>query len=270
MIPIDPKVIEKLSNFGLDETEATVYTGLLHVGSVTIGTLSTKLGIDRGKTYRIVSNLKNKGIVKTTFTNPTLCDAIPVRDAFATLIEKKENEIVMMKKISKEIIEELEKISNLTVVDNSTLDVVQGRANIYNRISALLKDAKETVYLIAPIDDILRMYHTSIPEKITEFQKRGGEIRLLTQTKSEDLYPHIKRLNISQTRIGKLPSKSRLILEKGTKVIMSGSIQETMDLNDETDSVIQTNSEEMVNMLFTLCQHVWSKAKPFDEVVLEV
>ena len=36
-------------NMGLEESEAIMHLGLLHIGPVTIGNLAIKLGFDRGR-----------------------------------------------------------------------------------------------------------------------------------------------------------------------------------------------------------------------------
>ena len=111
-------------------------------------------------------------------------------------------------------------------------------------------------------EDILRMYHTAIPEKIKLSQRNGGIVKVLTQTDTENILPLIDRLDASETRIGKLPSKSRVIVEENGQLVMSGSIKETMDLNEDTDSILYTNSSEMTNNMFSLCHHLWKKSKP--------
>jgi hypothetical protein len=108
------------------------------------------------------------------------------------------------------------------------------------------------------------MYHTAIPEKIKMCKQNKGEVKVLTWTNSENLLPLINRLNATETRIGKLPSKSRMIVEEGNQLIMSGSIKESMDLNDDNDSIMYTNSSEMINNMYSLCTHLWKKAKPIE------
>jgi len=110
------------------------------------------------------------------------------------------------------------------------------------------------------------MYHTSIPEKIKICQQNGSKVLLLTDTKSENLLSLIERLGADETRIGKLPSKSRMIVEEQNQLIMSGSIKESMNLNDENDSILYTNSSEMINNMFSLCNHLWKKSKPIELV----
>ena len=48
---------------------------------------------------------------------------------------------------------------------------------------------------------------------------------------------------------------------------MSGSIKETMDLNDETDSILYTNSSEMIDNMYSLCTHLWKKSKTLDILI---
>ncbi|MFI5417234.1 MAG: hypothetical protein ACHQW9_04200, partial [Nitrososphaerales archaeon] len=88
-----------------------------------------------------------------------------------------------------------------------------------------------------------------------------------TEVTSEKELSFISRLNPSEIRLGKLPSKSRMIVEEGKQLIMSGSLNGSMDLNDEGDSVMHTNSIEMVNNMYSLCTLLWNKSKVIEVVV---
>ena len=76
----------------------------------------------------------------------------------------------------------------------------------------------------------------------------------------------IDQLGCSEVRIGKLPSKSRMIIEAKRQLIMSGAMKESMDLNDEVDSIMYTNSTEMVENMYSLCTHLWRKAKVMEVI----
>ena len=261
------ELINSLSFFGLEKPDAIVYLGLLQMGSVTVGTMSSKLSIDRGKAYRSLNKLRNMGLVSTTFSNPTICEAVDPEEALTTIIQRKEDEIITMQKLSRKIVTDLKQVSRETSVSEvSSFSIIQGRSNIYARIGKLIQGSTTTVYIVTTVEDILRMYHTAIPEKIKICQKNGGQVRVLTQTNSENILQLVDRLNASETRIGKLPSKSRMIVEEGNQLIMSGSIKESMNLNDDSDSILYTNSSEMINNMFSLCTHLWKKSKPIELV----
>jgi sugar-specific transcriptional regulator TrmB len=262
------EIIEALAFFGLEEIDSKVYMGLLQTGPVSVGTLSAKLDIDRGKTYRALNRLRNMGVVTTTFSNPTLCSAVSPSDALETILERKQDEITTMKNLSQKIVEDINIIvRNTEVAEVSSFVIIQGRSNIYSRISKLLQKAAGTVYLVAPPEDLMRMYHTSIPERIEQIKEAGTEVRILTEVSSNKELSFVHRLNPTEIRLGKLPSKSRMIVEESKQLIMSGALNESMDLNDETDSVMQTNSLEMVSNMFSLCTLLWQKSKPVQILV---
>lgn len=265
----EEELTTELAYFGLDKTDTKMYLGLLKIGSLTVGKISTKLDIDRGKAYRALNKLRCMGLVTTTFSNPTICDAVPPNEALPNVINKKEDEITTMRKLSNKIVQDLKELSKPREVSEvSNISIIQGRSNIYSLIGKMVQESNKTIYIMTTAEDVLRMYHTSVPDKIKLCKKNGGEVRVLTHTESGNVLPLIDRLGATETRIGALPSKSRVIVEEGAKLIMSGSIRESMDLNDDNDSILYTNSTEMVNNMFTLCSHLWKKAKPLQIVMV--
>lgn len=262
------EIIKHLGLFGLEEIDSKVYMGLLQTGSVSVGNLSVKLDIDRGKTYRALNRLRNMGIVSTTFSNPTLCSAVSPVDALNVILDRKQDELITMKNLSQKIVEDIDVIVKQTDMQEiSSFVIIQGRSNIYSRIGKLLQKATGVVYLVGPPEDFMRMYHTTIPERIQMIKNNGTEVRILTEVSSEKELVFINRLEPSEIRLGKLPSKSRMIVEESRQLIMSGALNTSMDLNDESDSVMHTNSAEMVSNMFSLCTLLWAKSKPTEILV---
>ncbi|HXW01744.1 MAG TPA: helix-turn-helix domain-containing protein [Candidatus Nitrosotenuis sp.] len=262
------EILEALAFFGLEEIDSKVYMGLLQTGPVSVGALSAKLDIDRGKTYRALNRLRNMGVVTTTFSNPTLCSAILPTEALNTILERKQDEITTMKNLSQKIVEDISIIvKNTDVQEISSFVIIQGRSNIYSRVSKLLQKASGVVYIVAPPEDLMRMYHTPIPERIEAIKENGADVRILTEVSGDKELSFIHRLNPTEIRLGKLPSKSRMIVEESKQLIMSGALNASMDLNDESDSVMQTNSMEMVSNMFSLCTLLWNKSKTVEIVV---
>lgn len=259
----EDELISSLKFFGLEEDDAKIYLGLLKTGEVTVGSLSAKLEIDRGKTYRSLNKLRNFGLITTTLSNPTICKAINPAEALQSIIGKKQDEITTMEKLSKQLVTNLDELKRPTPESNtSSFSIIQGRSNIYSRIGKMISEASDTVYLITTSDDLMRMYHTAIPEKIKDCIKRKGDVKIITEVENKQAIQLINRLGASEIRIGKLPSKGRMVAEKDKQIIMSGSMKGSMDLNDDTDSIVHTNSLEIVNNIYSLCMHLWKKSKP--------
>lgn len=56
-----------------------------------------------------------------------------------------------------------------------------------------------------------------MPEKITLCKRNGKIVRLSADTNDSKLTPLVKRFNATKTKIAKLPSKGRLIVQKDKK-----------------------------------------------------
>ena len=262
------EIYSSLMHFGLEEIDAKIYVGLLQMSSVTVGTMAQKLNVDRGKAYRSLNKLRNMGVVSTTFSNPTIVNAIEPAEALTNVIQKKEDEIITLQKLARPLIKNLKNYERNTVpTDASSFSIIQGRSNIYTRIGKLIQESRGKIFLVTTPEDLTRMYHTSIPDKIHDLVIAGGDVKIVTNECDSRTMEIIEQLGTPDIRIGKLPSKSRMIVETKRQLIMSGAMKESMDLNDDVDSIMYTNSEEMVDNMFSLCTHLWKKSKPIKTLV---
>jgi len=265
----------------LETVEARIYLNLLRLGPVTASSLAKELDVDRTKTYRTIDKLLNMSIVSTTISNPKLCIATKPEEVLKIVLQKKQDEINRVEKIGKEVIKKINKIVPIT--DGHyvpTFRTVQGRANIYSHIEKLLDDSSGTIYIVTTTEDILRMYHTAIPEKIKECIGKGGTVRVLTDADDKKFLPLIDRLKPTETRLGKLPSKGRIIVEEGKQMVMSDvmnasdfvntansrSTTDSFSLGADSDFALWTNSAEMVNNIFSLCKFLWRTSKPLQKL----
>lgn len=248
----------------LDELEARIYLSLLRVGPITASALAKDLDIDRARMYRTVDKLVSRNIVSTTLSSPKLCIAVEPQEALKLALRKKEDEVNKIKKSGETIIEKINKeITTKHGTHVPTFRVVQGRTNIYADIAQMIENASGIVYISTTLEDISRMYHSAIPEKIMVCEKRGGEVRLLVELDDPRLIPFVKRFNATETKICKLPSKGRMVVEKEKQMIMSDSTaSNNMSTNSETDFSLCTNSSEMVGNIHSLCNILWETAQP--------
>ncbi|MEW6043541.1 MAG: helix-turn-helix domain-containing protein [Thermoproteota archaeon] len=261
------ELITMLGHFDLEEIDSKMYIGLLQTGPLSVGNLAAKLEIERGKAYRSLEKLRSMGLITTTLTNPIICKPVEPQEALANIIQRKENEFVTMQKIASKLAEDLKEITRKQQpIEAATVSVIQGRHNIYSRIGKILQESDSIIYIVTTEKDLLRMYHTSIPEKIKICRANGGQIRIVTDSEDPTSLAIINKLGATEIRIGKLPSKSRMVVESGKHLIMSGGINETMDMNDDGDSVLDSNSIEMVDNMYSLCEHLWKRSKPVEPI----
>ncbi len=249
----------------LDDLEVKVYLNLLRAGPITASALAKELGIDRARMYRIVNKLVSRNIISTTLSSPKLCIAVDPHDALKIALKKKEDELNKIKKSAKVIIDKINnEITTNQVNEVPTFRVVQGRQNIYTDIAKLIENTTDVIYIATTLDDVARMYHSTIPEKISICEKNGGKVRLLVDMNDPKLARFVKRFNATETKIGKLPSKGRMVVQKDKQMIMSDSATSSQYSSVDFDSSLCTNSVEMVDNIFTLCSHLWKSSKPLE------
>jgi len=275
-IPTNQKIdsleqeISKILEF--DELDAHVYLNLLRIGPITASALAKELGMERTKAYRTIDKLLGLKIVSTTFSKPKLCVANKPSEVIKSLLKQKEIQISRIRKTSEYVIRRIEETIPINYTSNlPTFNIAQGTDRIYSDIEKLLESATGVVYIVATLKDLAKMYHTNIPEKIQACKERGGEVRLLTEPPSDRFLPFVKKFGATKTRFGKLSSRGRMIVEKDKQMIMSDVVLRDSDqTNIETDYGVCTNSFEMVNNIFTLCDFLWNSFKPIKTVNVKV
>lgn len=261
---VDSLSLQLSSILGLEEMEAHVYLNLLRVGPISASALAKEIDVERTKTYRTIEKLLNQNIVTTTFSKPKLCVATKPEEVLKMILQRKEDELKLLKQSREDVVQKIkETVPTNHGTNMPTFHIVQGRTNIYSNIGKLIENSSNDVYIVTSLKDISRMYHTSIPEKITICEKNGGRVLLLTEINDERLIPFAKRFGATETRIRKINSKGRMIVEKNKQMIMSDEItKENENSSVESDYAFSTNSNEMVNNINTLCDFLWKNSKP--------
>lgn len=261
---VDSLSLQISSILGLEEMEAHVYLNLLRIGPISASALAKEIDVERTKTYRTIEKLLNQNIVSTTFSKPKLCVATKPEEVLKMILQRKEDELKLLKQSKEDVVKKINETVPLNHATNMpTFHIVQGRTNIYSNIGKLIENSSNDVYIVTSLKDISRMYHTSIPEKIKICEKNGGRVLLLTEINDEKLIPFAKRFGATDTRVRKIHSKGRMIVEKKKQMIMSDEIiKENENSSVESDYAFSTNSNEMVNNINTLCDFLWKNSKP--------
>jgi len=261
---VEKLVMELQEILDFDELESKIYLTLLRIGPITASALAKDLNVDRARMYRCIDKLVDRNIISTTLSSPKLCIAVEPEIALKLALEKKESEIIKIKKSGEAIIE---KITSIRYCPNQgtnlpTLRIIQGRTNIYSDIAQMIENCTDTLYIATTLEDISKMYHTIIPEKIKICEKIGGKVLLLVEIDDMEMISFVKRFNATETRMCRFPSKGRIAVQKDKQLIMSDSSQ--TDSNSETDFSISTNSKDMISHIDNLCRLLWKSAKPLE------
>jgi len=262
---VEKLAIELKETLDFDELESKIYLSLLRTGPITASALAKDLNIDRARMYRTVDKLVDRNIISTTLSSPKLCIAVEPEKALRLALEKKEEEIKKIKKSGEAIVDKINsEISTNQGTNIPTLRIIQGRANIYSDIAQMIENCTDTVFIATTLEDISKMYHSMIPEKIKICEKNGGKVALLVEIENIEMISFVKRFNATETRVCRLPSKGRIVVLKEKQMIMSDSTQ--TDSNSESDFSLSTNAKDMVSNIDNLCRLLWKSGKPLKTV----
>jgi len=257
--------LEFSSVLGLDFQAGQIYMNLLRMGPTTTGSLAKEMKIDRNKIYRKIEELVSTGFVSMTLSSPKLCIPTDPENAIELVLQKKKKEIDKINKIKKNVFQKINGIVSTPFGSSiPTFRVIQGLNNVYSGISASIENSKDTVYIVTSIQDVVRMYHSDIPEKIKICKKNGGRVFLLTDSNEKIMMPYIKRLNATKVKIGKLPSNGRILAFENKQMFMSDSTSEIDFMDESSDISLCTDATEMTNNIFKFCQLLWDVAMPLN------
>lgn len=255
------EVISSLSFFGLEKLDSLIYLALIELGPCTMSELATKLDVDRGRIYRSIEKLDRLRIVVVSNSKVTRCEALSPEKAFQNLIEEKQQQVNKLRNILGRLTSELDPISRpQESPQTSNFSIIEGRINIYTRIGKLIQEAKNDIYIVTTSDDFSRMLHTAIPEKINIAKNNNIKIKILLDSEDINFQKLPKAFDSTKIHVGNLPSKSRMIVEKEKQVIMSGIIKNTPMLNEDSESILHSNSYEMTSNMFSLCDQMWKQS----------
>ena len=251
------------SALGLDFQSGQIYMTLLRLGPITTGSLAKEMKIDRNKIYRKIDELVSEGFVSMTMSSPKLCIPTDPENSIELVLHKKKKEIERINKVKKDIVRQIQGIVSVPFgTSTPTFRIIQGLTNVYSGISLSLDTAKNVVFIVTSIKDIMRMYHSDIPEKIKICRKNGGQVFLITDSDEKLMIPYIKRLHATENKVGKLPSNGRITVFENTQMFMSDSTNTSDFMDENSDISLCTDVPEMINNIFSLCTFLWGIATP--------
>ncbi len=132
------KMINELSSFGLTEIQAIVYYNLLRLGKTSSTRLAKEIGVHRSEIYRVLRQLKEKGIVSEEKRRPLQFNPIPPKDAIKILLDEQSNKVEYLRDMAPKLIEWLNSQA-LIGTDKPSILVIDDDEDISKTLSHLLE-----------------------------------------------------------------------------------------------------------------------------------
>lgn len=173
-------------SFSLNLYEVKLWTAILSRGISTAGELSDIADVPRSRTYDVLESLERKGFVVVKPEKPIKYMALPPTEVLDRVQKKIEGELKThsgkVEKIrNSEMIRELMNLYEHGIEPMQVTDfsgALKGRHNIYDQLSMLIKNSKESIELVTSEDGLLRKTRTLKP-LLEKAMMRGVKIRII-------------------------------------------------------------------------------------------
>lgn len=178
-------VLEVLKDFGLTNKESQVYIYLAKSCIQKAGRISKQLRMHKAQVYRILRNLRNKGIVVSTFEVPMRFEAVPFESFLDLKIKSKKEEVSILEDKRDELLEYWNSISIECPVNRlGRFMIIEGRNNLYSMIFQMIERAEREV---SGIIDCLGLTQAVQMGLLNVLERTETRFRFLTEITKENL-----------------------------------------------------------------------------------
>lgn len=157
-------LIEKLKEIGFNSYEAKVYVALLKKQPATGYEISKLANIPQARTYDTLKVLEQKNIVVTSNTKPITYTPIKPKQLLSSYQKKMNSTLNFLEKHLPEIKDNY----------NDPVITINGKNNIYNKISGAIQNAKKEIYL-----EIWSQDFKIFEQELLNAYNRNVEIRIV-------------------------------------------------------------------------------------------
>ncbi|WP_254279616.1 TrmB family transcriptional regulator sugar-binding domain-containing protein [Haloarcula marina] len=199
---------ERLTKFGLSETEAQTYLAVLESGTATVADVGAATDISTGYVYDLVESLAERGLlVVDDHRTPTQVRAIDPEAAIEAMTEE-----------LNDIESDLAERYTDTERDYPAIELVRARQTLYQRLEALIDGAEEEIFMMvpAPVADRLT-------EPLTRARERGVFIALLLGGDDIEAIEHASDA-ASVVRTWNYPVESLVVVDNVAAVTSDSSL----------------------------------------------
>jgi sugar-specific transcriptional regulator TrmB len=261
--------LNKLRDFGLNSYESKLWTALLSRGISTAGELSDIASVPRSRSYDVLESLEKKGFIIMKLGKPIKYIAVPpaeVLDRVKRMIEDDATEKTkMLDELNKSgLLDELSLLHSQGVKHVEPTELTgsfKGRNNIYSQIETMLKNAKESVFLMTTDTELIKEFE-SLRKLIAKASDRGIKIKIATNVNKGSM-KLVKELE-KYAEIRHTTTRSRFMLSDTNEMMFM--LLDDKEVHANYDVGIWVNTSFFVNFIRDFFDSQWKVMKNFDQI----
>jgi hypothetical protein len=261
--------IELLNSLGLSLSGARVFVALSQLGTSTAKTISKFSGVAREVVYQVMPRLLKEGLVAEVITAPKKFRAIPMKEAYAILLRRKEEENRELCAKAREALKKHQNKAAFNNEDSRTIQICTVKAPDF-RVCHEYQNVQKSVDLTFPAGKFLQWSQHYAEWGIKEVMKRNVEMRIITEqqllkifaTHPEVFSPLAASLKYINFKYVQSPlSVELMIFDKKTLFI---STKKESNINKMR--WLRSNNPFIVEMANSYFETTWEKATEADKI----
>ncbi len=264
------ETLDSLVNCGLTEKEAELYLTLLRSkkGCMSAREICNILDFSRQMTYRLLTELIQKGFVVQTLERPRKYVAVNPLDALDSLINVKKQQITQLEKTKPSLEKLLSSVEDYEV-ENPEFRLIHQRQNIYSAMADMALRAKKRIDLLTDEHGLYLCSIFGLTDIFNEVSQNGVYVRLLTKITPNNS-EIIKSLN-SKIRIkhGFHPDQNILIADEKSLLTFIQT-DDVKKMKSKADSAFFTTSSTFNTQQSKIFHYFWENALDMGTRLAEV
>ncbi len=256
--------VEVLMELGLASRQAKVLLALTRLGTATAHNLADALSMPRQDVYKILTELKQAGLIEKHLTAPIKFKAFPLKETFSILMSRRNQETSNLNIKAEKILSDFESGSNETKYDEkeSQMVLIPESEALLHRLLKAVKNSKRSIDIVSSGKPSQR--GLLMAEAFEKAVERGVKIRYLADKieranmQSEVLQEVIESTNFEARIIRNRPIAKFRIFDKKEVIVT------LFPLKDFTKSpALWSNNPNFIALFSDYFETLWFTAEAY-------
>ena len=195
---VEEEGAQTLTKLGLTGSQARVYLVLAKLGKANARTLWKASKVSRQDIYRILTELREIGLIEKTIGVPIAFNAVPLEDGVSILILRKTKEVLNLQKSANKLIQKFKENNIKTTLDEEVSQylLIPEREALVLRLKKAIGTTQNSVDVISSQKAFVKVLF-ALAEEFREALRRGVKIRwIINKPKDTDSWGNFSLLQV--------------------------------------------------------------------------
>ncbi len=251
--------IQALVKLGLTLLQATIYVTLENLDKAGILRISKTSNVARPEVYRVIPALEKKGLVEKIVSNPAMYKAVPLKQGFTMLLQRKNEENEALQQQIKSLVSNIHEKSKeqINETEDSQFVITTEKKLFFKRYEqAILESQKSADFVFTSGAFSNTLY--SLLHQFKAVMARGVRLRMVAEKAEykQSVLQKVEELKKNSLFEVKFTSEHALVC----MIITDKKILNTQISEGAVPSLL-SNNVQVLKIAMTYFETLWSKAE---------